>query len=396
MLIKEEYLITINSRNRIQRVRLRLTQNPYTHIFTIERISGQYGGKEIDQPSIDIDKGKVKRTAAEQAMLQYNSLLKNYLDKGYLKLSGLTKKQYAELSEEEMKNLIGSKLVKDQSGIPKPMLAKLSDQCSSNIWEKEWIVSRKLNGVRCMLYYRNGEVHSASRGGGTYDVGTKHIRENAVVREIFRQNPDLILDGELYHHGVDWPLQRISGLARQQEWKDECGELEYWVYDYIDTNKAFRDRWKMLQQLKAVIPADNPVKILEQKSMTGYLSIKKEHDRYVKEGFEGLCARNPDKSYGVNCRSANYLIKMKERKDDEATIIDVKEGLRPEDMCFILKTKDGIVFAAKPIGDTETRTNYLKNKEEFIGKQMTYTYFELSKDGVPCQPVAVHIRPDDE
>ena len=166
MLIKEEYLITINSRNRIQRVRLRLTQNPYTHIFTIERISGQYGGKEIDQPSIDIDKGKVKRTAAEQAMLQYNSLLKNYLDKGYLKLSGLTKKQYAELSEEEMKNLIGSKLVKDQSGIPKPMLAKLSDQCSSNIWEKEWIVSRKLNGCRCMLYYRNGEVHSASRGGG--------------------------------------------------------------------------------------------------------------------------------------------------------------------------------------------------------------------------------------
>lgn len=247
-----------------------------------------------------------------------------------------------------------------------------------------------------MLYYRDGVVHSASRGGGSYDEGIKHIRENPIIREIFRQKPDLILDGEIYHHGVDWPLQRISGLARLQEWKEECGQLEYWVYDYVDTNTTFKNRWKTLLQLKSILPEDNSVKILEQKKMTGYLAIKKEHDKYVKEGFEGLCARNPDREYGVNRRSATYLVKLKERKDAEAEIIDVKEGLRDEDMCFVLKTKDGIVFAAKPMGDVETRINYLKNKDQYIGKQMTYTYFELSKDGVPCQPVAVHVRPNDE
>ena len=93
-----------------------------------------------------IDKGKVKRSVAEQATLQFNSLLKNYLDKGYVKLSGLTTKKYSELSEDEIKNLLGGNFVSDQSGIPKPMLAKLADQCSSDIWEKNWFVSRKLDG----------------------------------------------------------------------------------------------------------------------------------------------------------------------------------------------------------------------------------------------------------
>ena len=396
MVIREDILIIINAKNRIQKIKLQLDQHPYSKIYSIFRITGQYNGKDTDRPVIQIEHGKVKRTAAEQATLQYNALLKNYLDKGYTKLSALTKKKYEELTEEELKSLLGGDFVSDQYGVPKPMLAKLADKCSSDIWNKEWFVSRKINGVRMLLYYRDGMVMSSSRGGGNYNIATKHIRNNPKLLEIFHQSPDLILDGELYHHGVDWPLQRISGLARLKEWKEECGELQYWIYDYIDTKTPFKERWKVLEAMKDLFTDEDPIKILDQKEMSGYATIKKEHDKYVKEGFEGLCARNPNREYGVNKRSANYLIKLKERKDAEATIIDVKEGLRPEDMCFILRTPDGITFAAKPTGDTATRENYLKNKDEFIGKQMTYTYFELSKDGVPCQPVAIHVRPDDE
>ena len=287
MLIREEYLVIVNSKNRIQRIKLQLDRNPFTKVYSIYRITGQYGGKETDQPVIQIDKGKVKRSVAEQATLQFNSLLKNYLDKGYVKLSGLTTKKYSELSEDEIKNLLGGNFVSDQSGIPKPMLAKLADQCSSDIWEKNWFVSRKLDGVRCLIYYKDGMIQTASRGGGNYNVATTHIREDDTLRQIFVQSPDLILDGELYHHGSDWPLQRISGLARQQEWKDECKNLEYWVYDYVDTNKSFNERWKVLEALKQLLPDECPVKILDQKLMTGYMAIKKGHDKYVQEGCEG-------------------------------------------------------------------------------------------------------------
>lgn len=394
MLIKENYLVTINAKQKIQQVKLRMEKEEDS--FSILRTTGIFGGKETPQPVLTITFGKAGRTIEEQANLQYNSLLKKYLDKGYKKLEDFVSKSYNEITQEDINNFLEKEVITNQFGIPKPMLAKLADDCSSDIWNKEWFVSRKLNGIRMLLYYRDGAIMSASRGGGEYDAATRHIRNNPKLLEIFHQNPDLILDGELYHHGVDWPLQRISGLARLKEWKDECGQLEYWIYDYVDTETPFIKRYEKLKSFRDILGSDSIIKILEQKPLIGYLAIKKEHDKYVKEGFEGLCARNPNKEYGINKRSSIYLVKLKMRKDAEATIIDVKEGLRPEDMCFVLKTPEGIVFSAKPIGAAETRVEYLKNKQDYIGKQMTYTYFELSKDGVPCQPVAIHIRPEDE
>ena len=146
MIIREEYLVTINSKNRIQRVKLQLEKDSIKTIYMIHRITGQYGGKETSQPDLIITEGKVKRTAEEQASLQFNSLLKQYLDKGYVKLNTVTTKNYSELSEDEIKNLLSSKGISDQAGIPKPMLAKQADQCSSDIWERDWYASRKLDG----------------------------------------------------------------------------------------------------------------------------------------------------------------------------------------------------------------------------------------------------------
>jgi hypothetical protein len=396
MVIKKEYLVVLNSRNRVQQTLLQLNQNPFTKAYTIERTNNQWGGKEIQQPTLTITYGKAGRTVAEQAMLQYNSLLKNYLDKGYVKASVLSKKEYTDLTEQEIIDALGGGFVSDQKGVPKPMLAKSADKCAAGIWEKEWYCSAKLDGARCLMYFKDNMVQTASRGGGNYNAATKHLREDPIIQALFKQNPDLILDGELYKHGADWPLQRISGLARQSEWKEECGELEYWIYDYIDIKQPFSERHKVLKEMKTLFPEDAKIKIVDHVSLSTYLDVKKQHDDWVEQGFEGLCARNPEKEYGVNKRSSLYLIKLKQRQDDEAEVVGVREGLRPEDMCFVLKTKTGIEFAAKPMGTAEDRINYLNNKEKYIGLQATYTYFSLSQDGVPTQPVLKHFRPDDE
>ena len=396
MVIKKEYLVVLNSRNRVQQTLLQLNQNPFTKAYTIERTNNQWGGKEIQQPTLTITYGKAGRTAAEQAMLQYNSLLKNYLDKGYVKASVLSKKEYTDLTEQEIIDALGGGFISDQKGVPKPMLAKSADKCAAGIWEKEFLCSAKLDGCRALMYFKDNLVQVASRGGGNYNAATKHLREDPIIQALFKQNPDLILDGELYKHGADWPLQRISGLARQSEWKEECGELEYWIYDYIDTKQSFSERHKVLKEMKTLFPEDSKIKIVEHVSLSTYLDVKKQHDDWVEQGFEGLCARNPEKEYGVNKRSSLYLIKLKQRQDDEAEVVGVREGLRPEDMCFVLKTKTGIEFAAKPMGTAEDRINYLNNKEKYIGLQATYTYFSLSQDGVPTQPVLKHFRPDDE
>ena len=245
------------------------------------------------------------------------------------------------------------------------------------------------------MYYKDGMVLSASRGGGDYNVATKHLREDPMLLKLFQDNPTLILDGELYIHDVNYPLQKISGLARLQERTEECDKLEYWVYDYVN-DKPFKERYKVLMELQKLFEDNPKIKFIDHVLLAGYYKIKPEHDRYVREGFEGLCARNPEKGYGIGKRSSIYLVKMKERKDDEFEIVGIKTGLRDEDMCFVLKTKEGKEFAAKPMGDAQTRVEYLKHKDEYIGKRATCTYFAISSDGIPTQPVMTHIRPDDE
>ena len=395
MVLKKEYLVLLNSRNRVQQALLQLNQNPFSKEYTIERINCQWGGKEIQQPTITVSFGRAGRTIAEQAVLQYNSLLKNYLDKGYVKASSLSPKDYTSLTEQEIIDALGGGFVSDQQGVPKPMLAKSADKCAANIWDKEWLCSRKLDGCRCLMYFKDNLINTATRGGGNYNAATKHIRENPIIQELFKQNPDLILDGELYKHDSNWPLQKISGLARQQEWKPECAQLEYWIYDFID-NKPFKERAAVLAELKDIIPPDAPIKVCDHVLVSSYIDAKRLHDKWVAEGFEGLCARSPEKEYGVNKRSALYLIKLKDRQDDEGIVIDVREGLRPEDMCFVLRAKNGAIFAAKPMGTVEERIKYLENKDQYIGLQATYTYFNLSSDGTPTQPVFKHFRPEDE
>lgn len=395
MVLKKEYLVLLNSRNRVQQALLQLNQNPFSKEYVIERSNCQWGGKEIHQPPITVSFGRAGRTIAEQAVLQYNSLLKNYLDKGYVRAATLSPKDYTSLTEQEIIDALGGGFVSDQHGVPKPMLAKLADKCAANIWDKEWLCSKKLDGCRCLMYYKDNLIQTATRGGGNYNASTKHIRENPYIKELFKQNPSLILDGELYKHAPDWPLQRISGTARQQEWQEECKELEYWIYDYVDT-APFKERVLVLNELKTLFPEDSPIKICDHVPVSSYIDAKKLHDAWVSEGFEGLCARNPEKEYGVNKRSALYLIKLKDRQDDEGEVIDVREGLRPEDMCFVIRAKNGAVFAAKPMGTAEERVHYLEHKENYIGKQATYTYFSLSEDGIPTQPVLKHFRPDGE
>ena len=89
MTIQNDTLIIINSKKRIQKIYLSLNKDENQEIYYIERYSGQYGGKETAQPIHTIEKGKVKRTVLEQATLEYNSILKKYLDKGYNKLSNI-------------------------------------------------------------------------------------------------------------------------------------------------------------------------------------------------------------------------------------------------------------------------------------------------------------------
>lgn len=391
-------LVTKDTKGKIRVVKIWAEWSDANRGFVIKRITSQYGGKETIQPDIWIYKGKVKRTVTQQCDLELNSKIKKYLDKGY-----------KELPDDVDINSIGA--VSDfigrdktnQEGILKPMLAKQADKIANKIFDKSYYGSRKINGVRCLIFCKDNKIRTASRGAIDYDLAIDHIISHPSIIKLFENHPDYILDGEIYKHG--WTLNKISGLCRHQSTVDETLPLEFYMYDIVKTEMPFKDRLDLLYSISEELElgefdpyrewndGDLKIQLVPQEHMTGWITMKKYHDKFVKEGWEGLVIRNENAVYGPGKRT-NDMIKIKEYKDSEAEITGISEGLREEDMCFTMKTAKGNPFKAKPMGDRLQKQWYREHIDELIGKMGTIKYFELSGvDGdTPQQPIFICVR----
>ncbi len=366
------------------------------HGFLITREYGQVRGKITKSPDTWIKIGKAGRTHREQSILQFNSFVKGYLDKGYIEVE----KHPNEYTDEELNSLFGE-VKTNQAGVIKPQLAKQADKVTNKkIFDKDWLISRKLDGVKALFYYKDGEVHTASRGGEHYDYSTKHIRTYTPLVKFFEANPTIVLDGELFVRGKT--LQQISGAARMEKNAYDCEWLQYWVYDCYDIANPdipAQERWNFLMEkmnhklgiLVYMTPIDDNIKqevrILYHQHVTGWDNMKELHDKWVEEGFEGAVITDPTKPYKPGSR-CNNLIKIKEYKSEDFKVVGYKLGKRgSEDMTFTCELEDGRTFEAMPVGNRETKAEYVENFEEkYEGHKAECTFFNYSDDGIPTQP----------
>lgn len=394
-------LICRDSKGKIRVIKLELNyhKDSDNEYYTINGETGLYKGKLVQRPEIYINAGKVKRTLKEQAELEFNSIIKKHKDKGYKDIEDFGYKSFDDFDPE--KTLPKEK--KDQQGVVKPMLAKLIESVPKSTLNKvtNWYSSVKVDGVRAILYIKDNVLHFASRGGGTYDYPTAHIRNNSKLIEYFKQHPDLQLDGELYIHGKS--LQMLSGCARLED-KEVPFKLQYFVYDVVDLGKTFEERYKIIQQVKQDLNlgfdpnrvfSDDEIMIQilpQEKIPNNEKIIWNLHNKYVSEGWEGEVLRDPTKKYEPGARQ---MIKCKMRQDSEYQTVGYQLGLRGvEDLVFKMKTDDGKEFLAKPVGSRETKDALFADIHNIIGKKATCTYFYLSDDGIPLQPVWKSVRLD--
>lgn len=393
-------LISRDNKGKIRVVEMFTEWCEAEHAFGIYRTTYQYGGKRTEQPAIFVRIGKAARSLREQLDLEYKSNLKKYLDKGYKLLQDFID----EYTEQELQEIIGD-VVTDSSGFAKHMLAKQADKVKDSSIEKVkcWAVSRKIDGVRCSFYWKDGEVKSASRGGGDYDASTYQLREHPALIKLLSENPGWVLDGELYKHGKS--LQQISGAARMEKTAGGCDWLEYYLYDVMIPDAPFEDRLQCLTDITELlnlsfIPErewekdELRIQIVPHVLVVGENKKKQIttlHDMYVEEGWEGCVARDVSKPYKYGGRGQE-MVKFKMYQDAEFEITGISEGLREEDMCFVLITDTGIKFKAKPMGSRELKQQYRNDLNNLIGKMATVKYFYLSDDGTPLQPVLKAIR----
>lgn len=368
--------------------------------YIISRESYKYHCKHTQQPQIDINEGKSNRDAHAQCILRANSICKEYRDKGYKELE----KSADEYTKEELDSIIGE-FKTDATGLLKPMLCKMvKNVTDKSIFNKKYFASRKIDGIRAMFYWDGTEVRARSRTAIDLDFPLQHILTHPLLIKLFESNPNLILDGEVYHHGM--PLNRISGLCRSQKTAAESEILEFYMYDIVDPELTFIERLKKMLKIGKLLhlgfdpyrvwkEGDLKIQLVPQEPISGWDNMMNLHNKYVEEGWEGLVVRLADAKYGPGKRN-NNMIKIKIYQDSEFKVIGYELGLRGiEDMVFICVTEDGKQFKAKPMGDRETKQEYIDSFETiYKGKYATCKYFVISEYGIPQQPCLVNFRFD--
>ena len=90
-------------------------------------------------------------------------------------------------------------------------------------------IQPKLDGVRC-LFTKDGAF---SRAGNQF-MNVEHIEYD--LKPVFNRYPNLILDGELYNHGLKDDFNKIISLVKKKKpTNDERNEAEqlvqYHMYD---------------------------------------------------------------------------------------------------------------------------------------------------------------------
>jgi len=244
-------------------------------------------------------------------------------------------------------------------------------------------IQPKLDGVRC-LFTKDGAF---SRADNQF-MNVKHIEK--ALENFFNKYPTAVLDGELYNHELKDDFEKIISLVRKtkptQEHKDEAAELvQYHVYDIASmTIGGYTTRLNYLQSNLFAGFNTWPVMSVETKVVLDYDEAVKQHNKYLKLGYEGSIYRSIDGKY-KNTRSWD-LMKFKDFDDAEATIIgyELGKGKRQGTLGkFIMQDDEGIQFGCPP-GKGYTYKDLaamIDNISHYIGERATFTYFQRTQAG---------------
>lgn len=245
------------------------------------------------------------------------------------------------------------------------------------------LVQPKLNGVRCLA--DNDCKYHTRKGKEYYSLDHLNTEVKAMLSMI---GASKLLDGEIFH--PDWGFQEIIRAVKKYR-PGVSEELQYWVYDIVDTEMDFDDRSNLLNCLKDL----KHIVIVPTYQVQNEEEMLAKHKEFTAAGFEGTIIRNIEGKYELKNRSKN-LQKYKDFIDDEYEIVGGTEASGDDAGTVVftckLKGDSDKTFSVRPKGSRETRRKWFTNLDSIIGKQLTVRYQELSEDKVPIFPVGLVLR----
>ena len=272
----------------------------------------------------------------------------------------------------------------------KPMLAYPVSDKPINYDEKVFMQA-KLDGVRCVIQYDNSEVKAYSRTGKEWK-NIDHILFN--LKSWFILNPNIILDGELYNHGLKDNFEKIISLVRKTKPTEEdrlesAKMVQFHCYDIIDETMTFAMRNEFIIQ---AVPRNYCIKYVPTILMHTEAQAKDCHQDNLNEGYEGSILRTNDV---YKCGRSWSLRKFKDFSDTEATIIGWVEGKGKRKGTigkFMAVDADGNEFGMPVMDNFKYLQDNFEEMKTWVGCVATFTYFERTKAGSYRQPLFKCIR----
>ena len=254
---------------------------------------------------------------------------------------------------------------------------------------EEWLASRKLDGVRCIIRKEQDEVTAYSRQGNEFTTLAKVIREVSFIPG------DFVLDGEICLMDENGN-EHFQGLMKEIKRKNHTiKNPKYVIFDYLtleefDTKKGtttLEDRYISLQGCD--LTETDTLSLLEQhpvesdEQLAGMIADADEN------GYEGIMLR---RNSGYEGKRSKNLLKCKKFFDAEYEVLGVdfethriiEEGkeVKKRMLSQVYIDHKGHRVAVGSGWNQAQRLWYAGNyiNESIVGKTITVQYFEETKN----------------
>jgi len=269
------------------------------------------------------------------------------------------------------------------------MLAEPYSDYPEHVAGKDFIITEKLDGVRCVLIFESGSPNFFSRNGKPIldmlelDKEVRHLPKDFVYDgELLLDNPDNLRSDDLYR--VTVAVVNSDNIKRALNFNvfDIIGKEQFKLG--IDPTTAINRKTKLE---KILTDNQSPhVKAVPMRYVgTDTAQITKWLGTFCNAGGEGVMLNIASAPY--ECKRTKNLLKVKQFNTADVLVVDVEEGTganRNKLGAVVVQFigKDGKKYTCK-VGSgfkLEERESFWADKNQIKGKIIEIGYFEMSRN----------------
>jgi ATP-dependent DNA ligase len=268
------------------------------------------------------------------------------------------------------------------------MLAYPYDENRISRWVPPFIVQPKLNGLRCRaMHLEEDSSYVMLSSEANLWTSMPHIQA-----ALDSQVKNVHLDGELYQHGR--PMTGPEGLVsiiKRNDVHEEHAQIEYHIFDIINTNQNQAERSKRLRSMNLKPPLIK-VPTFIANSLDDLSRI---YEAVCTKGYEGIIIRRMDAFYRP--KKVVTMMKLKPNEEDVYPIVSYREEIsihqEPKGRLgsLVCRASNGELFRVGSGLNDEQRERYWENRTSLVGKFCQIKYQELTYRGVPWLPTVINI-----